>query len=51
MLHPVREEWVQLFHFQKYNLSITIKEPPKVVKRCPKMEEMNKKITFSLKIL
>jgi hypothetical protein len=32
MLHPVREEWVQLFHFQKYNLSITIKEPPKMVK-------------------
>lgn len=31
-LHPVREEWVQLFHFQKYNLSITIKEPPKKVK-------------------
>ena len=31
-LHPVREEWVQLFHFQKYNLSITIKEPPKMVK-------------------
>lgn len=31
-LHPVCEEWVQLFHFQKYNLSITIKEPPKMVK-------------------
>ena len=31
-LHPVREEWVQLFHFQKYHLSITIKEPPKMVK-------------------
>lgn len=31
-LHPVREEWGQLFHFQKYNLSITIKEPPKMVK-------------------
>lgn len=25
-LHPVREEW------EKYNLSITIKEPPKMVK-------------------
>lgn len=31
-LHPVREEWVQLFYFRKYNLSITIKEPPKMVK-------------------
>lgn len=31
-LHPVREEWVQLFLFQKYNLSIRKKEPPKMVK-------------------
>lgn len=31
-LHPVHEEWVQLFLFQKYNLSITIKDPPKMVK-------------------
>lgn len=31
-LHPVREEWVQLFYFQKYNLSIRIKEPSKMVK-------------------
>lgn len=31
-LHPIREEWVQLFHLQKYNLSIRIKEPPKMVK-------------------
>ena len=31
-LHPVCEEWGQLFLFQKYNLSITIKEPPKMVK-------------------
>ena len=31
-LHPVREEWVQFFHSQKYNLSITIKEPSKMVK-------------------